>query len=517
MSIKKVVILLVAVLLWGGSEALAIRRDNRTSISVISGERWWGLVVDEGRCTLPFERSFVLNSGAPAPTTFRANVLISNRGRFVRSQEPMVVSYDGDKIVVTPTEGEKPLLEKGGRTLRESYLVHHHKYVADSLARRLPVTLFERPIYELGGRDALLYTQQDVLEFARMLKQRGAPEGVILLPLGWHTPSGVMTFDEVAYPDPKAMIEELRKEGMGVMLTVSPYVMAAGRNYQRCRKAGMLLADTKGEPIVFQSRYGYTACRALTPEGVAELNASLRDLQTELGVAGFYFDMLDAVNLLGGDSKEVENYLAAWRRVGQGLDVAIYSSPLGGPDNEIVTSVSTTRQYSWQELERSVRRIINASLLGYDYTTLAADLDFGGDQQLILRTAQFAALMPVAIIPYSAWSLEDSSALCEALRWRCENGDYVAALASHCIATAEPMVRHLEYQFPRMGFTNCDNEYMFGTEWLVVPVVSSGTTQMVRLPKGSWKLYGTDRVFRGPRVIDLDISDGKMALFQLVK
>lgn len=518
MTFRRIVILFVALLLLCGGEVEASKRKSgQVSISVISGERWWGLVVDDQRVSLPIERSFVLNTSSLSPSTFRANVLLSSRGRFLRSREPMTVSFDGSKIVVTPTEGEVVALEKGGRTLRESYLVHHHKYLADTLSTPPSRSGLELPIYELGGDDALLYTQEDVADFVSLLESRGAPKGVILLPLGWHTPSGTLSFDAVAYPDPKGMIKKLHKDGWRVMLTVSPYVMAAGRNYQRLRKAGMLLADESGQPKVFQSRYGYTACRALTEEGAEEMRESLERLQSEFGVDGYYLDMLDAAKLVGESLAEREEYLSSWREVGRGLKMVIYSSPVGGPDQELVCSVSTARQYTWEELQRSLQRCINAGLLGYTYTSLAADIDFGGDEALALRTAQLAALMPVAIIPYSVWSLECVEPFCEVLRWRCENGEYIGSVIEQSASTAEPIARHLEYQYPRLGFANCDDEYMFGGEWLVAPVVKSGAPRMVRLPRGSWREYRSGRVFRGPRVIDFDTSDGGVPIFQRVK
>jgi alpha-glucosidase len=309
------------------------------------------------------------------------------------------------------------------------------------------------------------------------------------------------------------MIRELHDRGMTVMLTISPYIMAAGRNYQRCRKEGRLLTNAKGEPIVFQSRLGYTACRSLCSECVEEMNGSLKRLQKEYGVDGFYFDLLDAASLLGDDREKVEEDIKAWHSVSEGVEEVIYSSPLGSPDNLLCCSVSTTRNYSWQELQGSVERTINASLLGYPRTLFAAGIEFGGDSELILRTAQCAALMPIAIVPYAVWSLEDLSPIKSVLLWRQENKEYIADLVAQSASTAEPIVRHLEYEFPRMGFTNCDDEYMFGSEWLVAPPVGKGVTRMVRLPKGSWREWGSDRVYRGPRVVDLEVADGRVAIF----
>lgn len=489
--------------------------DNSEEIKIQNGEKWWGLVVDPSNISLPFEGSFVINTSEFAPTLYKANMLISSRGRYLWSEKPITVSFDGKKLTVTPAEGEKVKIEKSGRSLRESYLMCCHKHFPPKEIGAA-ATLFEKPIYELGGEGALLYTQQDVLDFATMLSERGAPKGTILLPVGWNSTSGAMVFDSEAYPTPKTMIEELHSKGMKVMLTVTPYVMAAGRGFQRYRNDNRLLTGADGAPLIFQSRLGYTACRALTPEDIYTMKAELQTLQNEYKVDGFYFDSLDAIDILAEDSERVESLLEAWATASEGFEVAIYSHPIGRQLSNVATSVSTSRNYTWDVLAKSLENAINASVLGFSRTSLAADLNFEDNEKLILRTASLATLLPVAIIPYSVWDVENTESLCKLLQWRTEQGNYILSLAQQGATTAEPIIRHLEYQFPRTGFSNCHDEFMIGGKWLAAPAVGSTDVRMVRLPKGKWKDLHSDRTFKGPRVIDVDISDGHTPLFEKI-
>ena len=55
---------------------------------------------------------------------------------------------------------------------------------------------------------------------------------------------------------------------------------------------------------------------------------------------------------------------------------------------------------------------------------------------------------------------------------------------------------------------------MIGSKWLVAPVVSGSDVRMVRLPKGKWKELSTGRVFKGPRVIDVNVSDGLTPIYE---
>ena len=514
MKTKKITTL--CALLLVAASLLAAPKEKTTEIKIQSGEKWWGLVVDPSLVSLPFDGAFAIDGGALSPVNYTANMMLSNRGRYVWSAEPLKVSFDGKKILVTPSDpnGEAVKVEKTGRSLREAYLMCCHKHFPPQEVG-VEAMLFEKPIYELGGEDALLYTSEDVVAFADMLSERGAPKGTILLPQGWNSPSGAIAFDQEAYPNAKEMIDTLHSRGMKVMLTVTPYIMAAGRGFQQMRKEGRLITDSEGRPIVFESRMGYTACRTLSREGVESLNASLRALQKEYGVDGFYFDCLDAMTLLGDNPARLVEFLSSWHTASEGIDVAIYSSPMGQQLGAIASSLSPTRDYTWEALEESLERAIDASVLGFTRTSLAADLNYHkNDPALILRTASLAALLPVAIIPYSVWSLPDTKAFCTLLDWRAQQGGYYLTLAEQGVASAEPIIRHLEYQFPRTGFSNASDEFMIGSKWLVAPVVCGSDVRMVRLPKGKWQEAGTNRTVKGPRVIDVFVADGKTPIYQ---
>ena len=519
--VRKYTFLLV--LLLAGLVPSLAQSTQSTEIKPTKGEKWWGLVVDTDKVTLPFSEPFSLNTAECSPATYHADIMLSSRGRYVWSATPLMVTFDGAKMVVssvspngTPAD-TKPTVEKAGRSLREAYLMCCHKNFPPKAVAANEV-LFSAPIYELGGPDALLYTQQEVIDFAEMLHKRGAPKGTILLTQGWRSATGTMAFDSDAYPDPKGLIEELHSKGWKVMLTVTPYVPAAGRGYRRSLKEGRLMTDQRGTPVVFESRLGYTACRSLTDEVVSELNDSLRALQNELGVDGFYFDCLDALPLYRHDTHGLGLFLSAWHSVSEGLNVAIYSTPTHTQLGSVVSSVSPLRTYTWETLGKTLETAIDAAVLGYTRTCIASDLNFATkkgrpDEELILRTAQASMLLPVAIVPYAVWSLADTSAVEKMLALRSELGPYILSLAKESANTAEPIIRHLEYQFPRTGFTNCRDEYMIGNRYLVAPVITSGESRMVRLPKGKWKDY-TGRKIKGPRVIDVPLGSGDVAIFE---
>lgn len=75
---------------------------------------------------------------------------------------------------------------------------------------------------------------------------------------------------------------------------------------------------------------------------------------------------------------------------------------------------------------------------------------------------------------------------------------YVYAQAKDCSERGLPMVRALFVEFPHdAGAWLVEDEYMFGSQILVAPLLESGTERSVYLPKGKWIDYQTGKVYDG--------------------
>ncbi len=76
-------------------------------------------------------------------------------------------------------------------------------------------------------------TQEELLAVAREHKRRGLPMSVIVIDyLNW-TKMGEWKFDPDCWPDPSAMVRELEKLGIKVMVSVWPTVNPDSENYRR--------------------------------------------------------------------------------------------------------------------------------------------------------------------------------------------------------------------------------------------------------------------------------------------
>jgi len=75
---------------------------------------------------------------------------------------------------------------------------------------------------------------------------------------------------------------------------------------------------------------------------------------------------------------------------------------------------------------------------------------------------------------------------------------YVYAQAKDCSNRGLPMLRALFVEFPHdAGAWLVEDEYMFGSQILVAPLMESGTSRTCYLPQGKWIDYQTGKVYEG--------------------
>lgn len=83
-------------------------------------------------------------------------------------------------------------------------------------------------------------TQDELLEVARHHKSLGLPMDVIVSDF-FHWPyQGDWRFDETEWPDPDAMVRELKEMGIELMVSIWPYVDQKSENYKVMRDNGYL-------------------------------------------------------------------------------------------------------------------------------------------------------------------------------------------------------------------------------------------------------------------------------------
>ncbi len=173
------------------------------------------------------------------------------------------------------------------------------------------------------------------------------------------------------------------------------------------------------------------------------------------------------------------------------------------------------KDYSWRATQLLIPDMTAAGLLGHYYT--CPDMVGGGqfgaflnvkkfDEELIVRSCQVHALMPMmqfSVAPWRILSKENVAICAKYAHLHQQMGDYILELAKHASKTGEPIVRHMEYQYPSPGIHRLQRPVYAGDKYLVAPMLTSGTSRTVMLPKGRWK-DDRGKVFKG-RTMTIDV------------
>lgn len=499
------------------------RAQNTTTIPVLKGERWWGVFVANGPM-MPFKDPFKkvdLATYAKGQTT---PFLISSLGRYLWSPEPFSIAYTGSNFEIDSPHAPVKVMT-GGKTLREAYLVCCHKNFPPKGAMPA-MELFTRPIYNATAELGCQPTADELRGYADQIVASGYPVGTLVVPSGWQTTVGSLTPSPEFYGDFENLLNEFHAMGFKVMLTITPFVSSDGPIYRHYRQQEQFfLHDAPGKMAIVKWDAGYSAVYDLTQEAVFDLmRGRLDTLRTMYGVDGFLFDCSDVLPQLSLAQGGAQAYLKRWTDLGSGYDLAQYTVSRGDAFAPYIHNLQADIPFGWDFLKRSLADLLNANLLGYPYSTIGADvtnregmLAMRGD--LPMRYLQLLALLPVMNIEFAPWKIADPAV---AAAYKATLADrerlqlYTEKLLRESSITAEPLIRHMEYSFPRNGFTDCDDQFMLGNKYLVAPILAEGSSRMVRFPRGVW-IAPNGRRYRGPLVTTVQAAENRVLIFESAK
>ena len=488
-----------------------------SEIKSLKNEKWWGLFVGQDMPT-PFIRPFSVNTIDRSDTGFCVSTLVSSGGRYIFSAHPMRVSFDGTDLHIE-SDFEKVDVVKAGRTLREAYLVCCHKHFQPD-GTTPDITLLTAPVYDLRSITGTIPDQETILDIAERIEQENLPVGTLLIPFGWQSVHSSWEFDRALYPSPQETFTRLREHGFRVMLTITPYIAATGRNYIDHKRNDQLITDIEGKPITFETESGLCVCLDLTDSELAmQVCNDIANLRTEYGIDGLLLECGAIYSVLPDDPDRRHRFAANWIQAGRDYGMVICSSM---PDTASFSKINLFEPHhqtlSWEHLCTAVRDMPEAGLSGYIHTLISPGIPNTGescDEWLTTRAVQVAAFMPVALVRALPWNVthtDCNKAIREAIILRSTLTDYLTELTDETSRTAEPLIRHMEYQFPRDGFSNCDDQFMLGSRYLVAPLLGDSSHRTVRLPRGTW-LAPDGKRYKGPRVINYDAGQTGVIYF----
>ncbi len=490
------------------------------------GEQWWGAAVNLAH-EMPFRSGAAVNLYGDNFGNQAAPLLLSSAGRYVWSEQPFRFSIEKDSLVIRYL-GSDELLHGSGSSLQEAFKEASARYFAPS--GKMPDTaLFTAPQYNTWIELIYDQNQDDILQYARGIIDNGFPPGVLMIDDNWFASYGSFRFRKDRFPDARKMIEELHRMGFTVMVWVCPFISADTEAFREAMAKRLLLFDNKGadtlqwqnatEPALVHWWNGYSAVLDLSnPAALQWFKEKLDVLREEYGVDGFKFDAGDAEyytkNILAYKQVAPNDHSALWGELGLSYPLNEYRAMWKNGGEPLVERLRD-KLHTWEDLQKLVPHACLAGMLGYPF--VCPDMIGGGDfssfigggkldQDLVVRSAQCHALMPMMQFSVAPWRVLDSvhlAAVKAAVALRAQMLPLILQLTREAARTGMPVVRSMEFQFPHQGFAEVNDQFMLGDSLLVAPVLERGPLRRVLLPKGKWKEMQTGKIFRGPVTLEL--------------
>lgn len=359
------------------------------------------------------------------------------------------------------------------------------------------------------------FSEKEGYDVAANIRKNKYPCDVIHFDTGWFDVDWQCDykFSENRFQNPQQMLKDLRSQGFHVCLWQLPYFTPKNRYFSELIEKDMYVKNGNGE-----LPYEDVVLDFSNPETVKWYQDKLAGL-LNIGVSAIKVDFGEAAPLNGiyasGKSGWYEHNLYPVR---YDMAVSEITKKLHN-ENTMWARAAWAGSQCYPLHWGGDAATTNTGLLG----TLRAGLSFGlsgfsfwshdmggfvksTPEDLYCRWIPFGFLTSHTRAhgapPTESW-LYDSKRVQDVFRKSAEMKyrlmPYVYAQAKECTEKGLPMLRALFVEFPDdPGAWKVDDEYLFGSQILVAPLLESGMTgRTVYLPEGKWIDYQTEKVYEG--------------------
>ncbi|MDU2733135.1 MAG: glycoside hydrolase family 31 protein [Mixta calida] len=394
-------------------------------------------------------------------------------------------------------------------------------------------------------------TQQEVLEVAREYRRRQLPLSVIVIDF-FHWPNqGDWCFDPLDWPDPKAMVAELKAMGIETMVSVWPTVDSHSANYARMKSQGLLVNSDRGVSVNLDFLGNTTFFDATHPAAREFVWQEVKRNYYDSGIRTFWLDeaepeyraydfdnyryhlgpVLEVGNIY--PQKFAQGFYEGLQQQGETEIVNLVRCAWAGSQRYGVLAWSGDVHSSFHALRNQFSAGLNMAMAGIPWWTT----DIGGFQggnvedpafhELLIRWFQWAVFCPVMRLhgyrepqiappeawrngiaqcnsgsPNEVWSYGEENyqlmKACLLLRERLR--PYIDSLMRQAHEKGDPVMRPLFYHYPQQAESwQVEDQYLLGRDLLVAPVLHAGErTRRVWLPaEESWIARDGERYHGG--------------------
>ena len=356
------------------------------------------------------------------------------------------------------------------------------------------------------------FSQEEGLEIAHQLRAHQIPSDVIHFDTGWF---GVdwqcdYQFAKDRFKDPVGMLKQLSKDGFHTCLWQLPYFTPKNRFFPEIIERGLHVVNAIGGMPVEDAILDFS-----NPETVSWYQSKIEGLMKQ-GVSTIKCDFGEAAPYNGfyhsGKGGLYEHNLyplrynkALWEVVernhpGEGI---IWARSAWAGSQRYALHWGGDAATNNIGMLGDLRGGLSFGLSGFSFWSH----DMGGfvtasPEDIYRRWLPFGFLSSHTRAhgapPTEPWliseSFTDAFRKCAEMKYKLM--PYVYAQAKDCSERGLPMVRALLVEFPQdPGAWLVEDEYMFGSQILVAPLMESGSERMVYLPQGKWIDYQSGKVY----------------------
>ncbi|MCQ2521725.1 MAG: family 31 glucosidase [Lachnospiraceae bacterium] len=413
------------------------------------------------------------------------------------------------------------------------------------------------PEYGLGyWQCKLRYRNQDeILAVAREHKKRGLPMDAIVIDFFHWTRQGDFKFEPLDWPDPDAMVKELKELGIETVVSVWPTIDERSENYGEMADKGYLVNADRGNQN-HMTWMGNTVFYDATHPGAQKFVwEKCKENYYKKGIRCFWLDEaepeygpydFDNYRYYAGPALQCTNtypvgyakgFYDGLKEAGEKDVLSLVRCAWAGSQKYGVLTWSGDIHSSFRAMREQLQAGLSMGMSGIPWWTSDIGGFLGGNikdpafQELLVRWFAWGAFCPVFRMhgersPWyereeefrngvrqltsgqdnEVWSFgEDNYEILKKYLFIRENlREYVRDCMKTASENGSPVMRPLFYDFPEdKEAWNHEDSYMFGPDLLVSPVMEAGATERkIYLPAGAkWTDAYTKKEYEGGQMI----------------
>lgn len=414
------------------------------------------------------------------------------------------------------------------------------------------------PDYAMGFWQCKLryQTQEELLEVAREYKRRGLPISVIVIDFFHWPKQGEWKFDLEYWPDPDAMIKELKTMGIELMVSIWPTVDKTSENYNKMLEKGYLVRTDRGIRTTMDFLGDTVFYDPTNPDSRDFVWKIAKKNYYDKGIKIFWLDEaepeysvydFDNYRYYMGPNEQIGNiypvmyaktFFDGMKEEGQENIINLLRCAWAGSQRYGALVWSGDIDSSFESLRNQFAAGLNMGIAGIPWWTTDIGGFHGGNpddpdfRECIIRWFEYGVFCPVfrlhgdreahsEPLGTSGGGLCASGAANEVWSYgeeayeifkkymfiREKMKPYITTIMQEAHEKGTPVIRPLFYDFSNDKLCwDIEDQYMFGPDILVAPILyKGGTSRKVYLPEGAkWKDVNNGQILTGGQWINYD-------------